>query len=138
MPDGPLLGRHLDLAKFAWLTGVEPPCDVYTTQQISGDPEAGFCGLSCSNNTGFSNKAYDAACSAAFQSLPGTPEYEQFQTEAQRIFAEELPVVPRYLHLKLAATCPDLKNLMIDPAADSEFWNIEALSERPQSPLKPP
>ncbi len=28
-PEGPLFGRHFDVGSFAWLTGVEPPCDLY-------------------------------------------------------------------------------------------------------------
>jgi hypothetical protein len=62
----------------------------------------------------------------ALQSLPDTPAHEQAHLEAQRIFAEQLPVVPLYLHLKVAATRPDLKNFSLDPTADSEFSNIEA------------
>ena len=60
-------------------------------------------------------------------SLPGTPEYERLHKEAQRIFAEELPVVPLYPRLKLAATRPDMQGFVMDPTARSEFWNIEAL-----------
>jgi len=33
-PEGPLFGRAYDLGEFAWLTGVEPPCDLYITSQI--------------------------------------------------------------------------------------------------------
>jgi len=33
-PDGKLFGRLFDLGEFAWLTGVEPPCDLYITDQV--------------------------------------------------------------------------------------------------------
>ena len=59
------------------------------------------------------------------QSLPGTPEYERYHLEAQRIFAEQLPVIPLYSRLKLAATRSDMKNFIMDPTANSEMWNIE-------------
>jgi len=124
-PDGALFGRRFDIGQFAWLTGVEPSCDLYTSQQIVGPAEDGFCGWGCANNTGWSYPEYDAACGAALQSLPGTPEYEQNHLEAQRIFAEQLPVVPLYLRLKLAATRPDMKGFIMDPTANSEMWNIE-------------
>jgi peptide/nickel transport system substrate-binding protein len=124
-PDGPILGRHFDVSQFAWLTGVEPPCNLFISQEITGPPENGFCGCGCNNNTGWANDDYDAACNAALQSLPGTPEYEQYHLEAQRIFAEQLPVIPLYLRFKLAATHPDMQNFIMDPTAKSEMWNIE-------------
>ena len=46
--------------------------------------------------------------------------------EAQLIFGEELPVVPLFLRLKLAATRPDMCNFIMDPTNNSEMWNIEA------------
>ncbi len=124
-PDGALFGRRFDMGQFAWLTGVEPSCDLYTSQQIVGPAEDGFCGWGCANNTGWSYPEYDAACGAALQSLPGTPEHKQSHLEAQRIFAEQLPVIPLYLRLKLAATRPDMKGFIMDPTANSEMWNIE-------------
>jgi len=124
-PEGPIFGRHFDIGQFAWLTGVEPSCDLYLTSEIVGEPEDGFCGWGCYNPTGWGNEEYDAACLAAIQSLPGTPEYTQYHTEAQIIFGEQLPVVPLYLRLKLAATRPDMQNFIMDPTANSEFWNIE-------------
>jgi peptide/nickel transport system substrate-binding protein len=124
-PDGPLFGRHFDIGQFAWLTGVEPSCNLFISQEITGPPEDGFCGWGCANDTGWANDDYDAACNAALQSLPGTPEYEQYHKEAQYIFGDQLPVVPLYLRLKLAATRPDMKNFIMDPTANSEMWNIE-------------
>jgi peptide/nickel transport system substrate-binding protein len=124
-PDGPIFGRRFDIGQFAWLTGVEPACDLYLTSQWPGPAEEGFDGWGAPNDPGFTNEEFDAACNAALQSLPGTPEYEQYHKEAQRIFAEQLPVAPLYLRLKLAATRPDMKNFIMDPTANSEFWNIE-------------
>jgi peptide/nickel transport system substrate-binding protein len=120
-PEGPVFGRHFDVAQFAWLVGVEPPCDLYTSSQIPGAENA----WTGENATGFSDPEYDAACAAALQTLPGTAAHEQNHHEAQRIFAEQLPVIPLYLRLKLAATRPDLQGFTMDPTARSEFWNIE-------------
>ena len=77
------------------------------------------------NIPGFANRAYDLACGTALGSLPGQPEYEAAHLEAQSIFAEQLPVVPLVLHIKLAASRPDMCGLIVDPTAISEFWNIE-------------
>jgi peptide/nickel transport system substrate-binding protein len=124
-PDGPIFGRHFDIGQFAWLTGVQPPCDLYITSQWPADPAEGGCGWGCQNDPGFTDEEYDAVCNAALMSLPGQPEYEQYHKEAQRIFAEQLPVVPLYLRLKLAATRSDMKNFIMDTTENSEFWNIE-------------
>ena len=133
-PDGRLFGRHYDLGQFAWLTGVEPPCRLYTTLNIPGDPEARDSnrnpiypnGWGGENNTGYSNPEYDAICDAAVQSLPGEAAYTTNHLEAQRIFSEELPSVPLYLRVKLAASRPDMCGFFIDPTNNSEMWNIEA------------
>jgi peptide/nickel transport system substrate-binding protein len=132
-PDGKLFGRRFDLGQFAWLTGVEPSCGLYLTENIPGpedelneDGTAKYpYGWGGQNETGWSNAEYDAVCNAAQQSLPGTPEYEENHLEAQRLFGENLPVAPLYLRLKLAAHRPDLCNFVMDPTNNSEMWNIE-------------
>jgi len=120
-PEGPLFGRHFDLGSFAWLTGVEPPCDLYITEQWPSE-ESRWAGQ---NDPGFTDAEYDLACNAAIQSLPGTPEYEQYHKEAQALFAEKLPVVPLFLRLKLAAYAPRISGFIMDSTANSEMWNIE-------------
>jgi peptide/nickel transport system substrate-binding protein len=137
-PEGKLFGRRFDLGEFAWLTGVQPPCDLYLSSLNPG-PEGedwisvqdgetrtfGVSGWGGQNDPGFANAEYDTACNTALGSLPGQPEYEASNQEAQRIFAEELPVAPLYLRLKLAATRPDMCNFIMDPTSNSEFFNIE-------------
>lgn len=125
-PDGPIFGRRFDIGQFAWLTGVAPPCDLWITDQIPGPLESGFAGWGGSNDAGFSNADYDAACKAALASLPGQPAYEENHLLAQEIFADQLPQAPLYLRLKLAATRPDMCNFIMDPTNNSEIWNVEA------------
>jgi ABC-type oligopeptide transport system substrate-binding subunit len=120
------------------LTGVAPPCDLYLSSQTAGP--AGETWISVqdgrtrtfsesswggNNDPGFVNEQYDLACSTALGSLPGQPEYEAAHLDTQSIFAEQLPVAPLYLNIKLAATRPDLCGFIMDPTANSEFWNIE-------------
>lgn len=121
-PDGVLFGRRFDFGAFAWLTGVQPACDLYLGPQIPS-PDTGWAGQ---NQTGYSNPEYDTVCNAAIQSLPGEDAYIDNHKAAQAIFAEELPVVPFFLRLKLAATRPDMCNFIMDPTNNSEMWNIEA------------
>ena len=126
-PDGPLFGRYYDLGEFAWLTSVEPPCDLYLSDQVPTD-ENGWAGQ---NNTGWSNAGYDTACNAALSSLPGENAYMENHLLAQEIFAEELPVIPLFLRLKLAATRPDMCGFFMDPTENSEMWNIEEFGYGP-------
>ena len=35
--DAPLAGRRFDIGQFAWLTGVEPPWDLWLSENIPGD-----------------------------------------------------------------------------------------------------
>lgn len=137
-PEGKLFGRRYDLGEYTLLTGVDPPCDLYLSSYIPGPigetwisiqdtverefPMFGWWGW---NNSGFANQDYDTACNTALNSLAGQPEYESSHLEAQRIFAEQLPVAPLFSRLKTAATRPDFCNFNMDPTAYSEFWNIE-------------
>ena len=132
-PEGVLFGRRYELGLFAWLTGVRPPCDLYLGSRVPGPLGETFAatGLAYSgwggdnqNNTGWASAAYDAVCQTALTSLPGTPAYEQSHMAAQRIFAEELPVLPLFLSLKVSATQPEVLNFSLDPTQNSELYNI--------------
>ena len=133
-PDGVLFGRRTDLGAFAWLTGVQPACDLYISDAVPGDPTEVDAdgnplypfGWGGQNQTGYMSAEYDTVCKAALQALPGQPAYEENHLAAQAIFANDLPVVPLFLRLKLAATRPDMCNFFMDPTANSEMWNIEA------------
>lgn len=144
-PEGKLFGRRFDLGEFAWLTGVQPPCELYDARFVPGepggtyvpiqDPEAGELtfdqGWGGQNNAGFYNADYQAACGTALTSLPGQPAYDQAHLDAQTIFSEQLPVAPLFLRLKLAATRTDMCNFITDPTENSEMWNIEEFDYGP-------
>ena len=117
---------RFDIGQFAWLTGVQPPCDLWLSEFTPGpDPEVHVAGWGGPNGAGYSSAEYDAACKAALASLPGQPGYEENHLLAQQIFSEDLPVAPLYLRLKLAGTRPDMCNFVMDPTENSDFWNIE-------------
>ncbi|HEX9617444.1 MAG TPA: peptide ABC transporter substrate-binding protein, partial [Anaerolineales bacterium] len=132
-PEGDLFSRRFDMAEFAWLTGSLPPCDLFTSENIPGDPEAsnpdgsprfpkGWAGQ---NNTGYSNPEFDEACQAAQEALPGGPGYVENHHRAQQIFAEDLPVVPLFQVLWVTAARADFCGHRMDPTAYSDTWNIE-------------
>ncbi len=130
-PEGVLFGRRFDLGEFAWLTGVEPSCNLYLSSQITGpaeeiNPANGlpFGGWGAPSETGWYNQDFDDACNAALASLPGTDEYVDNHSEAQRIFSQEVPVIPLFLRLKVAAARPEVVNFGVDPTENSELYNI--------------
>ena len=123
-PDGVLFGRRFDLGEFAWLTGVEPSCNLYNTVSITGPEEEGFGGWGNANETGWSNEEFDAECARAQGSLPGTADYEEGHKAAQVIFSDQVPVIPLFLRLKVAAARPNVLNFGVDPTQNSELYNI--------------
>lgn len=122
-PSGTVFGRKFDLAQFAWLSRIQPDCGLYLTANIPGPLEQGFNGWSGVNVSGWSNEAYDAACNLALSLLPGQDGYVEAHQEAMRLFATELPAVPLFSRLRLAATTPNVLNFRLDPSQPSELWN---------------
>ncbi len=119
-PSGLVFGRQYDMGEFAWLTGVEPPCNLYTTTQIPSETY----GWGSANNTGFSNADFDAACSAAQNALDETVKATE-HAKAQAIFTEFLPSLPLFARAKILVTRPEIVGVIMDPTANSELWNVE-------------
>ena len=120
-PQGPLFGRQFDLAAYAiGVTTLEPQCGWFTSSQIPTESN-NWIGT---NVSGYENPDFDTACEQALDSLPGDPEFTSHQ-EAQSIFASELPSIPLYLRLKVAATRPDFCGLILDPSSSSALADIE-------------
>jgi len=133
-PDGPVFGRKFDMAQFAWQAANQPPCELWTTEQVPGDYFLTYedgsprfpLGWAGANETGYSNFEYDRACESARQSLPGQEGYAESHWTAQQIFATDLPVIPLYQRLMVNVTSPDLCGLTLNPSVISEMWQIEA------------
>jgi peptide/nickel transport system substrate-binding protein len=130
-PEAELGGRRYDLGEFAWLTGVQPACELYMSSQIPGpegeiNPKSGlaYTGWGGQNNTGYSNPDFDAACQQALGNLLGTPENTEGHMEAQRIFSQDVPVIPLFLRLKVAAARAEVLNFNVDPTQNSELYNL--------------
>lgn len=120
-PQGPLFGRQFDLAEYAiGVNSLEPQCGWFTTSQIPTTAN-NWVGT---NVSGYSNPAFDTACQKALQSLPGEPGYTAHQ-QAQAIFSAELPSIPLYLRLKVAAARPDFCGFTLDPSSSSSLADIE-------------
>jgi peptide/nickel transport system substrate-binding protein len=124
-PDGPVFGRQFDLALFSWQNYLDAPCGLYLSAQIPG-PDNWWA---TSNNPGYSSAEYDAACQAALNALPGTDDYARFYGEAQRIFSNDLPVLPLYFVPKAVAVRPGVSGVVLDPGEFLELWNIESFDK---------
>ena len=119
-PDGPLFGRQFDLAEYAiGVNNLEPQCNWFTTAQIPTLAN-NWVGT---NISGYKNPAFDTACQQALQALPDDPAYTSHQ-QAQAIFASELPSIPLYLRLKVAATRADFCGLTLDPSSTYALADI--------------
>lgn len=124
-PAGPLFGRRFDLIEYAMATdGVQPRCDWFSSNEIPNAAN-GWIGT---NVTGYKSTAYDTACHNAELSLPGETGYTDGYHEAQSIFAADLPAIPLYYRLKVAATRADVCHFDLDPSANP-LWNIEAFDK---------
>lgn len=123
-PEGVLFGRQFDLAQFAMgVPGTEPPCGWYASLQVPGEANA-WVGT---NVSGYSNPAYDAACQIGRQALPTEAVYSQRYQEVQTILAQDLPFVPLYFRLKIAASRPDLCGFDFGNAAEPDLWSLEQI-----------
>ena len=124
-PTSPLFGRSFDLAEYALRnTGIQPPCGWFASSEIPNAVNH-WIGV---NVSGYSNPDFDTACSAAEASLPGEQAYTDSYHQAQSIFASDLPAIPLFFRLGVAAARPDLCHFNLDPTANP-MWNIEAFDE---------
>jgi peptide/nickel transport system substrate-binding protein len=121
-PSGPLFGRQFDLAEYAMgVNGLEPQCSWFVSSQIPRQSN-NWVGT---NVSGYTNTNYDAACQKALQTVSTDPEYA-FHQEAQSLFAADLPSIPLYLRLNVAATRPDFCGFTLDPTSSSALADIES------------
>lgn len=124
-PDGPLFGRRFDLGEFAWLTGVEPPGELYICSQVPG-PDNAWGGQ---NQTSYCNPEYDEWVQRALGTLVEEEQID-FWAKAQFLFSRDLPVMPLFARIKVAATRPEVANFVIDPTENSEISLIEEFDLR--------
>ncbi len=126
-PEGLVFGRRFDLVSFAWRAEVEPFCRPYLCSEIPAEWDfwGGY------NHVGYCSTAFDDACGAALQALPGMPEYERFHRGAQIFFSQDLPALPLFQRLRYAASRPDLQGLVLEATESVETWNIEQFALQP-------
>jgi peptide/nickel transport system substrate-binding protein len=115
------------MAQFGWITTLEPPCNLYLSDEIPGPYPASPKGWGGANAAGFTNPHYDQACRLAAGTFAGSPENLQAVADAQALFAEELPAIPLYARMQLAASRPDLCGVFTADPVESMLWNLEMI-----------
>ena len=121
-PLGPLFGRKFDLAEYSiGVNSLEPQCSWFMSSQIPSEANH-WVGT---NLSGYKNPNFDAACEKTLQTVSTDPEYA-FHQEAQAIFETDIPAIPLYLRLRVAATRPDFCGFSLDPSSSSALADIEA------------
>lgn len=126
-PEGIVFGRRFSLAQYAWESTRLPPCFLFLSSEIPGyypDSQKSWGGA---NASGFSDPDYDQACITALTSLPDWEQYRNAHFEAQRIFTDQLPSIPLFLHPLSLATRPDICGIELDASMLSLLWNIEQM-----------
>lgn len=119
-PDGVVLGRRFDASQLTFRSGAEPPCSLYTSTSIPNDAN----GWEVFNIAGFSNPDFDAACLAAYEAADPAEKAAR-HAEAQRLWAEALPAIVLYTPARLLLSRPGVANVLPDPTANSDLWNVE-------------
>ena len=127
-PDGAVFGRQYDLAQFAWMTSVEPPCSLYLSTEIPGPYPDYLKGWGGFNASGYRNPQYDQACLDAIYSLPDMPQHQHKHAEAQSIFSDDLPALPLYWHYRIIVGRPDLCAIPGQIAGGSFLSDLETLN----------
>ncbi|PIE81958.1 MAG: hypothetical protein CSA11_02250 [Chloroflexi bacterium] len=129
-----LFGRRYDLGHLALPIRQEPYCELFASWEITGPggvvhPGTGqvYTGWEGLNSTGWWDREYDAACKTAVTAWPDTMEYPQAQMQAQKNFAQNVPMVPLFLRLKFAAARPEVQGFEMNATNDSELWNLYKL-----------
>ncbi len=123
-PLGSLFGRRFELGMFAWLGGPQPACHLWLERNITGPTQEGFGGWGNVNVSGWANADFEAACNGALNALPGTAAYVENHQAALRIWAQQLPMIPLFNYMKVAAVRPEVSGLRLDPTQPSELWNV--------------
>ena len=129
-----VFSRRFDLAGFAWLAASEPNCALFLSTTIPGpeneinprhyNSDSFFNGWAGNNNTGWANQTFDQACQQALDHLPGQDLYEQGHKQAQLVFAQQLPIIPLFSHLKVVAARPEVLHFNVDSTQLSELYNL--------------
>ena len=118
--DGILAGRKFDLGLYAWLTGPNPSHSLYYCEQIPTE-ENDYNG---NNYPAYCNPEYDAAGKAAEAELDIEAKAE-LDKAPETIANRDLPTLPLYQRVQIAAFNPAVTGVKIDPTSQIDLYNIQ-------------
>lgn len=98
-PDGPVFGRDFDLALMSMSIGLQPRCELFTTEEIP-NTDNNWIGTNTggSNFIGYTNTAYDTACNAAQAAGLDQAIYTSETQNTLLDLSNDLPFIPLYHH----------------------------------------
>ena len=124
-PEGPVFGRQFDLALFSWTTGSFHLCQIFQSSEVPGVHPAFPKGWAGANASGYSNPEFDLACTGTLTNLPDSVIAQEAMVEMQRVFADELPVLPLFFRQEMILSHPNLEG--IESGSYLPLWNIERI-----------
>lgn len=120
--DGILQGRRFDLAMYAWIAGVEPSANLYLCSQVP-TAENNWVGQ---NPPAYCNEEYDAATNQVFNLLE-REDRAPFLIESMQIFNRDLPTLPLYQRVQIAAFSSGVTGVDLNPSTYVDFSFPEEL-----------
>jgi peptide/nickel transport system substrate-binding protein len=119
-PNGPIFGRRFDIVGWAWPTFTSPPCEMFAGFEIpSVDNIFGV------NATGFHDPDYDRACKEILTGGSSNETFAEAVNSTERIFRDQMPSIPLYLHPRSIVFGSDVCGPQQDPTTFSALWNLE-------------
>ena len=112
-PDGVIFGQKFNTAMFAWAGGKDP-CEIYVSSQIPSS-ENHWVGT---NVGSYASEEYDDACLLA----------DETETDAGKIFADDIPTIPLYFNISIAASSNHICGISDKIGSRSVLWNMEQFS----------
>jgi len=118
---GPLNARTFQMALYAWVSNDDPGgMDIYHSKNIPSK-QNNFSGQ---NFPGWRNPKADAALATANSELEMAKRKAAY-SEHQKLFAEDVPVVPLFQRLNISVAKTALKNFKPTPTQTAPTWNIQ-------------
>jgi peptide/nickel transport system substrate-binding protein len=117
---GPLKTRTFDLGMYTWLSQLDPNREDYMHSKNIPSEKNNFAG---NNYPGYKNPRVDELASKG-ASLIDETERKPIYAELQKIWTDDLPVLPLYQRVVVAVQRTRLQNFKPTPSSTPETWNI--------------
>ncbi len=146
-PEGPVFGRRVHMALFAWTLHPEIMCHLWLSEAIPGPPEVTIGDVLWMrrvwpkeahqqdafrydwegwNYHAYSQPAFDEACRRVLLNPPEREGYQEAFTFTQARLAQDLPLLPLYTQMSMVAMRADFCGYTPDPGSPLELRDVEA------------